>query len=671
MASTTMTAAEFINTLGVNVHISQGTVDYASSADVIADLQYLGVWNLRDGYNPYWENVYAADARAGAKFDFLTVDGGSQSSADIQGFLSQVNTLSTAVPGSVAAIEGPNEINNWPLTYNGVGGVQGAVDYQQALYSRTHADTSLPGVVVYYFTGYGAGSDGLGPNPATTPGLADYDTQHPYPNNGNPPLQWVNRKQALGNETPPTGPAVYTETGYSTNQVSASVQAKYTLDLLMDDAQNGISETYLYQLMDEGDGYGLFDSNNQPKAVATAIHNLTTILADSGTVPSSATPATFSVSNLPSTGHDMALLKSTGATDVIVWAKPQISGSGSGPATNITVALGATYGTVKVFDPLNSASAIQTLSNVGSVTLSLTDHPLIVETEPGSAPTPVPTPTPTPMPTPTPTPMPTPTPTPVSTPTPTPVPTPTPTPTPTPVPTPTPTPSPGQDTLTLNVSEDAWKGDAKFIVTVDGKQIGGTETASALHSSSDMNVFQLTGAWGQGPHNVQIQFVNDAYGGTTTTDRNLYIGSMAYDGTTYSNTTATMDNNGTDSFTVGGTTPTMSGPADTLTLRLSEDAWKGNAQFTLSIDGKQVSTPQAVVVAHSAGAWQDLSFAGNFGAGSHQVGVTFTNDAYGGTPTTDRNLYINGVDLNGQRYGSGTTALMSNGTATFTVVTAH
>ena len=123
----------------------------------------------------------------------------------------------------------------------------------------------------------------IGPNPATTSGLADYDNQHPYPNNGNPPLEWVNRTQALGNETPATGPAVYTETGYSSTQVGTTVQAKYTLDLLMDDAQSGIANTYLYELMDEGDGYGLFDSSNNPKPVATAIHNLTTILADSGT----------------------------------------------------------------------------------------------------------------------------------------------------------------------------------------------------------------------------------------------------------------------------------------------------------------------------------------------------------------------------------------------------
>jgi hypothetical protein len=318
MPNSITTAAAFIKTLGVDVHISQGTVHYSNSAEVIADLQYLGVWNLRDSYNSYWKSEYIAIAAAGGKFDFISAVGGAHTTSDIGSILAGINSLNAAVPGSVTAIEGPNEVNNFMLTYNGVGGLQGAVNYQQALYSAVHADASLPGVAVYYFTGYNAGSIGVGPNPATTPGLADYDTQHPYPDSG-PPLPWVNRTQALGNESPPTGPAVYTETGYRSTAVGTTVQAKYTLDLLMDDAQSGIVVTDLYELMEEGDGYGLFDANNNPKPVATAIHNLTTILADGGTVPASMMPATYSVNNLPSTAHPMALVKSTGATDIIVW----------------------------------------------------------------------------------------------------------------------------------------------------------------------------------------------------------------------------------------------------------------------------------------------------------------------------------------------------------------
>ena len=45
------------------------------------------------------------------------------------------------------------------------------------------------------------------------------------------------------------------------------------------------------------------------------------------------------------------------------------------------VNLGATYQTVKVYDPLLSAAPIITLTDVASVVLGLTDHPLIIEVD--------------------------------------------------------------------------------------------------------------------------------------------------------------------------------------------------------------------------------------------------------------------------------------------------
>jgi hypothetical protein len=266
------------------------------------------------------------------------------------------------------------------------------------------------------------------------------------------------------------------------------------------------------------------------------------------------------------------------------------------------------------------------------------------------------------------------TPTPTATPARTPTPA-TPTPTPSPVATPPtgstdPAPASTTSTITLDVSEDAYQGDAQFTVQVDGTQVGGVMTASALHGISDSNVFTLTGNWSSAAaHQVQIQFINDAYGGTPTTDRNLYVDSAAFNGAAASGSAATLYNDTTAGFTVGGTTPVASAPADTLTVQLAEDAWNGNAQFSLSIDGKQITTPQDVVASHADATWETFDFAGNLGAGPHTIGISFSNDAYGGTTSTDRNLYVGGLDINGQNYGSGVTALMANGTATFNVTT--
>jgi len=395
-----MRSADFIDTIGTGTHVAYTDSSYSFISRVLRDLRHLGITNVRDGLSDGANgsapmSSYVALAQAGIKFTVATFAGGVLTDADLQHEINLIVELQQAVPGSVVAVEGPNEINNARVTYNGVGGLQGAVDLQAALYAAVHGNGALAGVPVDYFTGYAAGDIPAGPNPATTAGLADFDTQHPYPNFAQAPYAWVNRAVALGNEKPATGPAVYTETGYTTNQVNEDVQARYTLDLLFDTAQQGISRTYLYQLLDgyqpgspQGDdGYGLFDPNNKPKAAATAVCNLTAILADTDAKNHSFTPTGigYATRNLPTTGHTFAMQKSSGESDLAVWNEPQIWDNAkkvqvAAPVVNVTVSLNATMPEVCVFDPLQGTAAIRTLAKVRSVVLPITDHPLIVAT---------------------------------------------------------------------------------------------------------------------------------------------------------------------------------------------------------------------------------------------------------------------------------------------------
>ncbi len=230
----------------------------------------------------------------------------------------------------------------------------------------------------------------------------------------------------------------------------------------------------------------------------------------------------------------------------------------------------------------------------------------------------------------------------------------------------TPPPPSPTHTLTLLISEDAYKGDAQFQVSVDGTQVGGTQTAHTLHSSGDYEEVQLTGNWNAGAHTVQIAFINDAYGGTSSTDRNLYLGGIAYDGTSYANTSAALYSNGSRSFTVGGSAGSTAAPSPVLTLNLSEDAYQGDAQFTVSVDGKTISSPQSVTTLHSSGSSEAFAFTG-LSAGKHDIGVTFTNDAYGGSATTDRNLYVNSISFGQNQYAGA--SLFTNSTQHFSVST--
>jgi hypothetical protein len=115
----------------------------------------------------------------------------------------------------------------------------------------------------------------------------------------------------------------------------------------------------------------------------------------------------------------------------------------------------------------------------------------------------------------------------------------------------------------------------------------------------------------------------------------------------------------------GGGSPPPSD--DTLVLNLSADLWQGSPQFIVSVDGNQQGGPQSVTALHSAGRTQAFDFTGMFGSGQHDVAISFINDAYAGTPQTDRNLYVNSIDYNGQHYGADSATLYSNGTEHFTV----
>ncbi|HTI85428.1 MAG TPA: carbohydrate-binding domain-containing protein [Alphaproteobacteria bacterium] len=242
----------------------------------------------------------------------------------------------------------------------------------------------------------------------------------------------------------------------------------------------------------------------------------------------------------------------------------------------------------------------------------------------------------------------------------------------------------GAGVLTVHVSEDAWNGDAQFTVLVDGQQVGGTQTVTASHAAGQWQDITISNSIAAGPHTVAINFINDGWGGTLATDRNMYVqsitingemipGSSAQDTAANGNqaadpTAAVMDVNGTATFhstgtggTTGGTGGTV-GPS-TIVLHVSEDAWNGDAQFIVKVDGTQVGGIQTATASHAAHAVQDITFTGDFGAqGPGTIDVTFINDAWGGSAATDRNLYVNGVDVNGHAFpGTGAVDNAANG----------
>jgi len=501
---TALSVSSFINSIGINVHMEYTDGAYASESNVASDLAYLGIKYIRDGLPTNTSSIPTQNqitslnelAALGIKFDLVT------NNTNVQADLAAANALELSSPGAIFALEGPNEINNDPVTYNGLTGQPAAVAFQTAYYAAIKADSALTGVSVFNYTGgvppietpYGTltqnsngsftlidgitgwlaylpvgittitatytgtaplsglfASPGAGQetgltagangtltytydNTGTAPlqtyitfsdwnstttltgltavsgnsgnlvafdpnmslaGMADDSNTHPYPSNGAPPGAALTASNGL----PVPGPSVITEDGYDTdpndpNGVSLTVQAQDEVKILLDGFKAGKSQTYLYELLDEKPDpsdtdaqmhFGVFNNNNTPKPAAVAIHDLTTILNANDTPVANFTPGTlaWSATNLPSTASTMLLEKTNGAFDLIIWNEPATTTTTA--TTSVTVALGARYSGVEVYDPITSSNPIAIMDNVSQVTLNLGEDPLIIEVEPTAA----------------------------------------------------------------------------------------------------------------------------------------------------------------------------------------------------------------------------------------------------------------------------------------------
>jgi hypothetical protein len=75
----------------------------------------------------------------------------------------------------------------------------------------------------------------------------------------------------------------------------------------------------------------------------------------------------------PQTVHDLLLQKSSGVFELAVWDE-NVRG-----ADHIMLNLGGSHSRIKVYDVSAGIDPVQTLANVSSLPLTLSDHALIIE----------------------------------------------------------------------------------------------------------------------------------------------------------------------------------------------------------------------------------------------------------------------------------------------------
>jgi hypothetical protein len=412
----------FLSSLGVCTHVDQGY----DPGSYVLPLRYLGVRNIRDSERNLSGHLML-HKQTGILVDLL--------GADVSNLTAAARILARA--GALLSIEGPNEPNNFPITYNGQqgGGVTmnwlpgwlpgwvldwlpgwpswiPVAQLQKDLYGAVKADPELSSYPVFNVSEGGAETDNVGLQFLTIPAgagtllpdgtqFADYANAHNYVSGvrigyvdnqawqaADPTLHgdwdglygeygrtWKRHFRGYSDGQLETLPRVTTETGWdAASPEEERTQGIVLVNTYLAQFKRGWRYTFIYEL-GEGEGgggnQGLFHQDWTPKLAATYIHNLTSILADD--VIASPKELQYSIAYAASTIHDLLLQKSSGAFELLVWGE-QVTG-----ANNVTVNLGKNYAKVRIYDTTVGTAPIQTLTDIASVPLTISDHAMILE----------------------------------------------------------------------------------------------------------------------------------------------------------------------------------------------------------------------------------------------------------------------------------------------------
>ncbi len=353
--------------------------------------------------------------QTGVRFSWGLVSGGT----DLTKLIDTARELAKA--DALLAFEGNNEPNNWGVTYRGKQGGGRApswlavAELQRDLYDAVKANPVLKKYPVWSISEGGAEVDNVGLQFLTIPRgarclmpegtkYADYANAHNYiyhPGSpdmkdnktwnasdstslckvdglyGNYGVTWAKHFRGYSETELLTLPRVTTETGCTiAGPVTEDVQALNLLTMYLDQFKRGWGYTAVYLLRDRTDeggnqSFGFFKRDYAPRKAAVYLHNLTTILADKGSL---AKPGQlhYSIPEQPATVHELLLQRSDGTFELVIWDE-RLKG-----ADEVTVRLGRVYPTVKVYDPTIGTQPVETRAKVEVLKLTLRDHPLII-----------------------------------------------------------------------------------------------------------------------------------------------------------------------------------------------------------------------------------------------------------------------------------------------------
>jgi hypothetical protein len=415
-----ISASALIEMIGVNVHMRYNDGAYRNSQSVLQGLQYLGIRNIRDQMpgTGTQADMQARDtlrrmAFGGIRSDLIYSNGWLPSQA-----IELVRNLEKAVPRSVEFVEGYNEINNFPVAYEGLSGAEGAAAGQRALYRAIKGDPDLKPIRVIDMTGLEEIANTTFRRGPSLEGYADVMNLHVYAQNGLQPGIWINPEKSSATkliEQPPAkaitefGYASMPQSGWLVIGVDERTQAKGLLNGIFDAAKSGYEKLYIYELLDQKPDpqgqelqfhFGLFTFDNRPKLAAQAIRNLTQVLRPSdskGSVsgyqdrqnpePKLLAPPPIQLAVQPTTDehriYTLSVVKSDGTLLAAAWQEPAFWDRASGQpreasGVRANLSFGKPCSAVRLYDVLQSSEPIS-VSREETLSLIIGDHVQLVE----------------------------------------------------------------------------------------------------------------------------------------------------------------------------------------------------------------------------------------------------------------------------------------------------
>lgn len=411
-------ANDFLDSIGV---CSSITGRGETLAGTINALKYTGIRFIRCGIEDRIsvKDMIELHNQTGAKIAYGLLSGGT----DIDRLLNEARKL--ALSGALLAIEGNNEPNNWGIAYQGQNGGRNlswlpVARLQRDLYEAVKSDPVLGDYPVWNISESGAQTDNAGLQFLTIPKgtgclmpdgtrYADFANCHNYITHpswrglhdnqtwlsaspgpdcpvdglyGNYGSTWRNHFAGYSEIRLLKLPRVTTETGYPVGaEVTEEIQARLFMNLYLSQFKRRWSHTAIYLLRTRSnetahERYAMYKIDYTPKQAAHYLHNLTTILDDDVSASHQGRVG-YSIIGRSPTVHELLLQKSDGRFDLVMWGERFTGGS-----DKVTINLDTAYARVKVYDPTIGTSPTRILTDVSRVTLSLSDHPVIVEITP-------------------------------------------------------------------------------------------------------------------------------------------------------------------------------------------------------------------------------------------------------------------------------------------------